>query len=56
MKAKKQNKKFNFEKFEVAKLSNMKVIKGGSDSGVGGNDDDRTGTDKTLKMSTFICD
>lgn len=42
MKAKKENRKFNFEKFEVAKLSNMKVVKGGSDSGVGGNDETNT--------------
>lgn len=42
MKSKKEIKKFNLEKFEVAKLSNMKVIKGGSDSGIGGNDETNT--------------
>lgn len=38
MKAIAKNKKFTLEKFEVAKLKNMKVIMGGSAT-IGGNDD-----------------
>jgi hypothetical protein len=31
---KKENKKFSLEKFEVAKLNNPKMIKGGDSSGI----------------------
>jgi hypothetical protein len=52
LKTKIENKKFTLEKFEVAKLKNMKVIKGGSEYGGGG---DWTITDKTLRQSTGDC-
>ncbi|WP_438965905.1 hypothetical protein [Flavobacterium sp.] len=41
MKTKNENKKFTLEKFEVAKLKNMKTIKGGSENG--GDDPKTTG-------------
>lgn len=44
MNTKNENRKFTFEKFEVAKLTIMKVIKGGSAGVNGGNDDTGTGT------------
>lgn len=53
MKTKNENKKFSLEKFEVAKLKNTKVIKGGSENG--GNGDDHTTTIKTNKLSTGDC-
>jgi len=54
---KNENKKFNLEKFEVAKLNNPKMIKGGDSSGIcttTGTDND-TSQDckrKTLKDDT----
>lgn len=52
MKTKNENKKFTLEKFEVAKLKNIKVIKGGSENEGGG---DWTTTDRTLRQSTGDC-
>lgn len=48
-------KKFTLEKFEVAKLKNMKVIKGGSEGGNPNIGGDWTITDITLKQSTGDC-
>jgi hypothetical protein len=55
MEMKKENlekRKFNFEKFEVAKLSNMKNIRGGNN-----NDGDPTTVTNTNtdKVSSRIC-
>ncbi len=47
-----EKRKFNFEKFEVAKLSNMKSINGGD--GGGGNDNTITLTDGA-KVSSRLC-
>ena len=49
----KKEKKFTLEKFEVAKLKNMKIIKGGEGDPKPPNDE--TITDLVRKMSSNIC-
>lgn len=54
MNTKTENRKFTLEKFEVAKLKNMKVIKGGS-AVVNGGNGDITITDVLKKESSKHC-
>lgn len=49
----KKEKKFTLEKFQVAKLKNMKTIIGG-DGGLDATNDDGI-TDKIKKLSSNIC-
>jgi hypothetical protein len=55
MKTKTENKKFSLEKFEVAKLKNMTVIKGGSAVAPGTKDDDHSITDRVKDQSSEYC-
>ena len=54
MKIQKQNKKFNLEKFKVAKFKNLKVIKGGQ-NGDDPKTDDQTITDNVVQQSGIRC-
>jgi hypothetical protein len=49
----KKEKKFTLEKFEVAKLKNLKIIKGGEGDPNPSNDDGIT--DIIRRMSSDIC-
>ncbi len=52
---KKENKKFGFEKFEMAKLSLLKQTKGGTGNVLTGDDDPGTITDLIKKISSDKC-
>ncbi|WP_165395982.1 hypothetical protein [Flavobacterium sp. J27] len=52
---KRNEKKFSIEKFEVAKLSNLKRAVGGTSDVLTGNDDPGTITDLIKKMSSDKC-
>ena len=53
----KKYKKFEIEKFEIAKLTNLKTFIGGSGMIIIGNDDPTTNThgNQRPKQSTVIC-
>ena len=51
----KKEKKFTLEKFEVAKLKNLKIIKGGEGTQNTNPTNDETITDLIRKVSSNIC-
>lgn len=53
---KQENKKFGFEKFEMAKLTVLKKTKGGTGNVLTGNDDPGTITDVVDAIKSFFCD
>lgn len=50
-----KRKKFTLEKFEVAKLKNMKVIKGGDENQTPNTTNDDSITDVIRRMSSNVC-
>jgi hypothetical protein len=55
MKTQKANKKFDLEKFEVAKLKNLKGINGGQNGDVTTIDDPKTITDTIGQANSKNC-